>query len=103
MSYSTAGFERRELEGGGVRTVVYSAGRGPDVVYFHGGGTFHGFEFARDFLDRFHVILPYHPGFGESADDESVQSMQQHWWRISRHCCRSLRRCASPRTARSCS
>ena len=78
MSYSTAGFERRELEVGGTRTVVYSAGRGPDVVYFHGGGTFHGFEFARSFLERFHVILPYHPGFGESADDESIQSMQDY-------------------------
>ena len=34
--------------------------------------------FARSFLDRFHVILPYHPGFGESADDESIQSMQDY-------------------------
>jgi pimeloyl-ACP methyl ester carboxylesterase len=75
MSFSTVGFERLELEIAGVRTVVYVAGRGPDVVYLHGGGTFHGFEFARDWLDRHRVFLPYHPGFGESADDPAIESM----------------------------
>jgi pimeloyl-ACP methyl ester carboxylesterase len=76
--YSTAGFERVELALGGVRTVLYRAGRGEPVVYLHGGGTWHGFEFARDWLDRFHVILPYHPGFGESADDPTIDSVHDH-------------------------
>ena len=72
--YSTEGFARDEHVVDGVRSVVYSAGKGAPVVYFHGGGTFHGFEWARDWLDRFHVILPIHPGFGESADDPDITS-----------------------------
>jgi pimeloyl-ACP methyl ester carboxylesterase len=76
--YSTAGFERREYSVGGVRTVVYSAGQGPPVVYLHGGGTFHGFEFARDWIGRFQVFLPYHPGFGESDDDPTIDSMSDY-------------------------
>jgi pimeloyl-ACP methyl ester carboxylesterase len=78
MTYSTEGFQRDEHVVDGVRTVVYSAGNGPPVVYFHGGGTFHGFEWARNWLDRFRVILPYHPGFGESADDPGITSMSDY-------------------------
>ena len=70
--YSTAGFERLERDIAGVRTVTYVAGSGPDVVYFHGGGTWHGFEWARDWLARFHVVLPYHPNYGESADAPAI-------------------------------
>lgn len=73
--YSTEGFVRDEYVVDGTRTVVYSAGNGPPVVYFHGGGTFHGFEWARDWLDRFRVVLPYHPGFGESGDDPDMASI----------------------------
>ncbi|MEI9887684.1 MAG: alpha/beta hydrolase [Rhizomicrobium sp.] len=76
--YSTEGFTRDEYVVDGVRSVVYSAGTGPTVVFFHGGGTFHGFEWARDWLDRFRVILPYHPGFGESADDDDITGMADY-------------------------
>jgi len=76
--YSTAGFERLELTIGGVRTVAYSAGRGEPVVYLHGGGTWHGFEWAREWFDRFRVIVPYLPGFGESDDDPTVDSVHDY-------------------------
>lgn len=76
--YSTAGFRRDELNVNGIRTVLYSAGQGPAVLYLHGGGTYHGFEWARDWLDRFRVILPYHPGFGESADDPHLGSIDDY-------------------------
>jgi pimeloyl-ACP methyl ester carboxylesterase len=75
LPYSTAGFRRDEYLVDGIRTVVYRAGQGPPVVYLHGGGSWHGFEWARDWLDRFRVILPYHPGYGESADDPDVCSI----------------------------
>jgi pimeloyl-ACP methyl ester carboxylesterase len=77
-TYTTDGFTRDEHIVDGVRSVVYSAGSGMPVVYFHGGGTFHGFEWARDWLGRFRVILPYHPGFGESADDADVTAMSDY-------------------------
>jgi pimeloyl-ACP methyl ester carboxylesterase len=76
--YSTAGFDRLELTIDGVRTVAYEAGSGPAVVYLHGGGTFHGFEFARDWLPGFRVLLPYHPGFGESDDAPAMNTLQDY-------------------------
>jgi len=76
--YSTVGFERLEFTVGGVRTVAYLAGSGPQVVYLHGGGTFNGFEFARTWLSRFRVLLPYLPGFGESADAPSLQTLHDY-------------------------
>lgn len=69
-AYSTEGFERSTWRIDGVETVVYEIGDGSPVVYFHGGGTYHGFEWARDFADSFRMILPYHPNFGESGDAE---------------------------------
>jgi pimeloyl-ACP methyl ester carboxylesterase len=67
-AYSTAGFDRRVIGVDGVNCVVYAIGAGPAVVYFHGGGTYHGFEWARDWADGFRVVLPHHPNFGESGD-----------------------------------
>jgi pimeloyl-ACP methyl ester carboxylesterase len=73
--FDTAGFERWEYKIAGVDTVVYTIGEGAPVMYWHGGGTWHGFAWAREWKDRFKVILPYHPGFGESGDDPSIGSM----------------------------
>ncbi|MGH8246216.1 MAG: alpha/beta fold hydrolase [Gammaproteobacteria bacterium] len=72
------GFERNEYRVNGVRTVVYSAGDGSPVVYLHGAGTFSGIDFARAWTGRFRVILPYHPGFGESADEPRMDSMNEY-------------------------
>ena len=40
----TDGFDRHMYLVNGIRTVVYSAGNGDPLVYFHGAGTFHGFD-----------------------------------------------------------
>ena len=72
----TEGFERREIDLNGVRTVYYEAGSGPTVIYFHGGGAFHGIQFARPWTKDFRVILPYHPGMGESGDGPDIGGMQ---------------------------
>lgn len=72
--------ERRVLEVNGVRTVVLEAGA-PDaapLVFFHGGGTFHGWDFAAGWADRFRVLIPFHPGFGESDDDPDLREV--HDW-----------------------
>ena len=72
------GFDRDEYTINGTRTVVYSIGAGKPVVYFHGGGTFHGIDFARDWSDRFRVICPFHPGFGESGDAATIHSFNDY-------------------------
>jgi len=65
-------FVREQHKIGGVETAVYSAGKGQPLVYFHGAGTVDGFDFAEAWADRFRVIVPFHPGFGESGDDPEM-------------------------------
>jgi pimeloyl-ACP methyl ester carboxylesterase len=72
------GFDRQELDINGVKTVVYAAGSGAPLVYLHGAGTFPGFSFAQPWTKTFQVFIPYHPGFGESADDPLIDSMQDY-------------------------
>lgn len=67
-AYSTDGFDRIVHRVEGIESVTYAIGQGEPVVYFHGGGTFHGFEWARALADEFRVYCPYHPNFGESGD-----------------------------------
>lgn len=74
FAYSTEGFTRTAWRIDGVESVVYEIGPedadAPVAVYFHGGGTYHGFEWARDFAHRFRMVVPIHPGFGESGDGD---------------------------------
>ena len=76
--FDTRGFSRDECAIRGVRTVLYRIGSGPPVMYWHGRGTWHGFAWARELKDQFQLILPYHPGFGESADDPSIRSIADY-------------------------
>ena len=71
-------FVRETLNVDGVKTVVYSAGTGDPVVVFHGAGTVDGFDFAEKWTDRFRVIVPYHPGFGESDDDPTFTELHDY-------------------------
>ena len=48
--------------------MVLTAGRGAPLVFFHGAGTVTRFDFAAPWTKSFQVVIPYHPGFGESAD-----------------------------------
>lgn len=72
------GFERQEIAINGITTVVYSAGTGAPLVYLHGSGTFTGFGFARQWMKTHRVIIPYHPGYGESADDGRIDSINDY-------------------------
>jgi len=64
-----AQFIREKLVVDGVETVLYTAGKGDPVVVLHGAGTVDGFDFAEPWTEKFRVIVPYHPGWGESADE----------------------------------
>ncbi len=71
-------FTREELTINGIKTVVLTAGKGDPLVVFHGAGTAEGFEFATAWADRFRVIVPYHPGFGESGDDPAITDIHDY-------------------------
>ncbi len=68
FAYSMEGFARHSASVNGISHVWWEIGAGPPCVYFHGGGTYHGFAWARDWAGHFRMILPHHPNFGESAD-----------------------------------
>ncbi len=79
--YSTEGFTRHESVIDGMSHIWWEIGTGEPCVYFHGGGTYHGFEWARDWAGHFRMILPHHPNFGESgdADFRSVDDYAAHY------------------------
>lgn len=61
-----------------MRVVLLTAGSGEPLVFLHGGGTFHGFDFARPWTSRHRVIIPYHPGWGESADAPNFTTLHDY-------------------------
>jgi pimeloyl-ACP methyl ester carboxylesterase len=71
-------FQRKVLDVNGVETVVLTAGRGSPLVYFHGAGTLTRFDFAAPWTRDHEVIIPYHPGFGESAEDREVTEIHDY-------------------------
>ncbi len=71
-------FARETYTVNGVKTVVHTAGSGDPLVFFHGGGTVDGFDFAESWAEKCKVIVPYHPGFGESGDDPTYTDLHDY-------------------------
>jgi pimeloyl-ACP methyl ester carboxylesterase len=71
-------FQRETMNVNGARVVVLTAGAGEPLVFWHGAGSWHGWDFAAPWLSHFHVIIPYHPGFGESADAAEMTSVDDY-------------------------
>ena len=71
-------FSRDSYTINGIETVVHTAGDGDPLVFFHGAGTVDGFDYTAPLTEKFRVIVPHHPGFGESADDASVDDMHDY-------------------------
>lgn len=71
-------FQREVHTVNGVKIVMYSAGEGQPLLFLHGAGTFHGFEFAKKWAKNFRVLVPYHPGFGESDDDPAMLEIHDY-------------------------
>ncbi|HUN52293.1 MAG TPA: alpha/beta hydrolase [Candidatus Sulfotelmatobacter sp.] len=71
-------FTREERRVNGVKVAMLTAGQGEPLVFLHGAGTFHGFDFALPWAEQHKVIIPFHPGFGESADDPAITGMHDY-------------------------
>lgn len=71
-------FQKETISVNGVKVVVLTAGQGEPLVFWHGAGTWHGFDFALPWASRFRVIIPYHPGFGESGDAPEMTTMSDY-------------------------
>jgi pimeloyl-ACP methyl ester carboxylesterase len=61
-------FQHESISVNGVRVAMMTAGKGEPLVFWHGAGTWHGFDFALPWASRYRVLIPFHPGFGDSAD-----------------------------------
>ena len=72
------GYVESRYEVNGIDTAVFTAGDGPPLVFFHGGGTATGFDPLLPLADRARLIVPHHPGFGASADDATIDSVQDY-------------------------
>jgi pimeloyl-ACP methyl ester carboxylesterase len=73
-----AGYTEQRFTIRGIDTVVLIAGEGDPLVFFHGAGTTTGFDALLPLADRFRLIVPYHPGFGPSADDTTVDDVHDY-------------------------
>jgi pimeloyl-ACP methyl ester carboxylesterase len=73
-----AGYTEERYDVNGIDTAVFTAGDGPSLVYFHGAGTLTGFDKLLPLSERFRLIVPNHPGYGASADDPSIDSIQDY-------------------------
>jgi len=73
-----ATFSEERLTIRGVDTVVLIAGAGEPLVFFHGAGTVTGFDALLPLAERYRLVVPYHPGFGPSADDTSVDEIHDY-------------------------
>ncbi len=67
-----------ELTVNGLKTQVLRAGTGEPLMFWHGGGTVGGWDFAAPWTERFQVYLPLHPGYGGSGDDPGMTTIQDY-------------------------
>jgi pimeloyl-ACP methyl ester carboxylesterase len=74
----TMQFQRESISVNGVKVVILTAGQGEPLVFWHGAGTWHGFDFALPWASRFRVMIPFHPGFGESGDAPEMVSANDY-------------------------
>jgi pimeloyl-ACP methyl ester carboxylesterase len=67
---TTLDLQRSTYDVNGTETVVLAAGdpSAPPLVFLHGAGTFHGWAFSEPWIAEHRVLIPFHPGYGESGD-----------------------------------
>lgn len=75
-----APFERLDLDVNGTPTAVLAAGppEAPPLVFFHGAGTWHGWGFAEPWTEQHRVLIPFHPGFGDSGDMDGLTGVHDY-------------------------
>jgi pimeloyl-ACP methyl ester carboxylesterase len=71
-----ASFTETHLDVDGVETAVLTAGDGPPLVFFHGGGIVEGADCFVPLAERFRVVVGYHPGFGGTAVDPRIDGIE---------------------------
>jgi len=73
-----AAFREERLNVNGIDTAVLSAGEGYPLVFFHGAGTVTGFDSLLPLAESYRLIVPNHPGYGSSADDQTIDDVHDY-------------------------
>jgi pimeloyl-ACP methyl ester carboxylesterase len=73
-----AGYTEERHDINGIDTAVLTAGEGEPLVFLHGAGTAMGFDALLPMAGNARLIVPYHPGFGASADDPSIDGLHDY-------------------------
>ncbi|MGV6875974.1 alpha/beta fold hydrolase [Pseudochelatococcus sp. B33] len=71
-------FDKIAYQVNGTNVVALTAGKGPALVFLHGTGTFPGFDMALEWARTHRVVIPFHANFGESGDNETVVTVEDH-------------------------
>lgn len=71
-------YEKNVYEINGISTAVLTAGDGPPLLFLHGGGTTTGFDALLPLAERHRLVVPIHPGFGDSADDPEIDGVHDY-------------------------
>lgn len=77
-----SGYRVSRIEMRGVEIALREAGDGPPLLFLHGAGTATGFECLLPLAEHFRLLVPHHPGFGESEDDPEmtgVHDLERHY------------------------
>jgi len=71
-------FTRETLIVNGVKIVMLTAGQGDPLLFLHGAGTWHGFDAALPWAEKYRLMIPYHPGWGESDDAAEMNTVHDY-------------------------
>jgi pimeloyl-ACP methyl ester carboxylesterase len=73
-----AEFREERYEINGIDTAVLTAGEGEPLLFLHGAGTVTGFDKLLPLAEGNRLIVPNHPGYGASADDPRIDSVDDY-------------------------
>jgi pimeloyl-ACP methyl ester carboxylesterase len=74
---SKGGGEPETIEFGGKSIVILHGGKGPPFLYLHSslGESILWFPFFQALAKHFHVLVPTHPGFGQSTGIDQIETV----------------------------
>src|SRR5262245_54250559 len=75
---SRSGGQPETISVAGRPTVIMHAGEGKPFVYLHStlGETFMWFPFYQEWAKQFRVLVPTHPGFGQSGGFDQIDAVE---------------------------
>lgn len=71
-------FQQETVTINGIPCLVNTAGSGPPLLFLHGAGAWHGFDFALPWAETHRVLCPIHPNWPGSGEDTSMTDIHDY-------------------------